>query len=59
LHDLQLVVTASLESARVVENITFMIRKDEFVLDVVLATLHKQIVHDQLSLTGTSLPDLH
>jgi hypothetical protein len=39
LHSLQLVFAASLEATRVVENIAFMIRKDDFVLDVMLATL--------------------
>jgi hypothetical protein len=41
LHNLQLVVTATLESAGVVEDITVMTRKNKFVLDVMLATLHK------------------
>jgi hypothetical protein len=39
LHDVQLIFTASLKSARVVENITFMTTEYDFVLDVVLATL--------------------
>ena|SRR6266850_347847 len=39
LHNLQLGSHASLESARVVENITGVICEDEFVFDVVLATL--------------------
>ena len=39
LHSLQLVFAASLEATRVVENITFMTWKDDFVLDVMLATL--------------------
>ena len=39
LHNPQLFLTARLESAGVVENITFMICEDEFVLDVVFTTL--------------------
>jgi len=39
LYSLQLVFTARLESTGVVENIAFMVREDEFVVDVVLATL--------------------
>jgi hypothetical protein len=41
LHNLQLFITASLESAGVVKNITFVTCEDEFVLGVVpvLATL--------------------
>ena len=39
LHSLQLVFAASLEATRVVENITFMTWKIDFVLDVMLATL--------------------
>jgi hypothetical protein len=59
LHNSQLVSTAGLESTRIVENITLMIGENEFVLDVVLATLHKQINDDQPSLTRTSLSNLH
>jgi hypothetical protein len=39
LHELQLVYTASLKPARVVEDITFVICEDEFVLDAVKTTL--------------------
>jgi len=39
LHKLQLVYTASLNSAGVVEDITDVICKDEFVLDAVKTTL--------------------
>jgi hypothetical protein len=39
LHSLQLVFAASLEATRVVENISFMIREDDFILHVVQATL--------------------
>jgi hypothetical protein len=59
LHNSQLVSTAGLESTRIVENITLMIGEDEFILDVVLATLHKQINDDQPSLTRTSISNLH
>jgi hypothetical protein len=41
LHNLQLPVISGLESAGVVENITFMTRKGEFELDIMLATLRK------------------
>jgi len=34
LHNLQLVLTASFESARVVENITGMVLENQFVVDV-------------------------
>jgi len=39
LYHLQLVLTARLKSAGVVENIAVVVREDEFVVDVVLATL--------------------
>jgi hypothetical protein len=39
LHGLQLIVIAGLESTGVVENISSMIREDEFVLDVVQTAL--------------------
>ena len=39
LYSLQLAFTACLKSARVVENIAIMIREDEFIVDIVLATL--------------------
>jgi hypothetical protein len=39
LYGLQLVFTACLESAGVVENVAFMVREDEFVVDIVLSTL--------------------
>ena len=39
LHNPQLLLTTGLKSARVVENITFMVCEDMLVLDVVLATL--------------------
>jgi hypothetical protein len=39
LNNLQLAFTTSLKSAGVVENVAIMVRKDEFVLDVMLATL--------------------
>jgi hypothetical protein len=41
LHDLQLFFTAGLESTGVMENISLMIREDDFVLDVVQATLQE------------------
>ena len=41
LHSLQLVFTTSLKSAGVVENITIMMREYKFILDVMLAALHK------------------
>jgi hypothetical protein len=39
LNDLQFVFTTGLKSTGVVENITFMISEDYFVLDVMQATL--------------------
>jgi len=39
LYCLQLVFTARLKSAGVMENIAIVVREDEFVVDVVLATL--------------------
>ena len=39
LHGLQLLFTACLESAGVVEDISFMIRKNDFVLNVVQTML--------------------
>jgi len=39
LDSLQLVVTASLKSAGVVENVSVVVREDEFILDVVMPTL--------------------
>ena len=39
LYSLQLVFTTRLKSAGVVENIALVVREDEFVVDVVLATL--------------------
>ena len=39
MHDLQLILTTSLESAGVVENITIMVIENEFVIDIVEATL--------------------
>jgi hypothetical protein len=39
LHELQLVYTSSFKPAGVVEDIAFVICKDEFVLDAVKATL--------------------
>jgi len=39
LDSLQLVLTARLKSAGVVENISLMVCEDEFILNIVLATL--------------------
>ena len=39
LYNLQLAFTARLKSAGVMENVAIMVRKDEFVVNVVLATL--------------------
>ena len=36
---LQLICTACLESTRVVENVSIVVRKDEFIVNVVKATL--------------------
>jgi len=39
LHDLQLVFAACFKSAGVMENIAIMVREDEFVVDMMKATL--------------------
>jgi len=39
LDSLQLVFTACLESAGVVENVSIVVREDKFILNVVMATL--------------------
>jgi len=39
LYSLQLAFTARLKSAGVVENVAIVVREDEFVIDLVLATL--------------------
>ena len=39
LDSLQLVLTACLKSTGVVENVSIVVREDEFILNVVLATL--------------------
>jgi hypothetical protein len=61
LHNPQFVVRARFKSPGVVENISIVICKDEFVLDVMHAALHRQDTHDQPSQTNTSLrlPNLH
>jgi len=42
LDSLQLVFTACLKSAGVVEYIAMMVREDDFVVDIVLATLQAE-----------------
>ena len=54
LHNLQLSSISSLESAGVVENITGVVCEDEFVLDVVLATL--QVESSQSIVTDNNKP---
>lgn len=44
LYGLQLGFTTRLKSTRVVENIAIMVREDEFVVDVVLATLQIEVL---------------
>jgi len=39
LDSLQLVLAAGLKSTGVMENISFMVREDEFMLNIVMATL--------------------
>ena len=58
LHDLELVFPTSFKSTGVVENITAMAWKNQFVLDVMAATLHKQELYNQPSETRIS-PNLH
>ena len=41
LHRIQLVFTAGLKSTGVVENIAIVVCEDEFIVDVVLATLQE------------------
>jgi hypothetical protein len=59
LHGRQLFIIPTLESARVVENITVIAREAQFVLDVMFATLHKQDPNDQPSSGKLSLAYLH
>jgi hypothetical protein len=42
LHSLQLVLTATFESAGVMEDIAVMMRENKFILNVMLPTLHKR-----------------
>ena len=60
LYSLQLVFTACLKSAGVVENIAIVVCEDEFVVNVVLATLQvaKQDPQGQLSPTIMSRSNL-
>jgi hypothetical protein len=48
LNNLELVVIARFESTGVVENMSFIIREDDFVLDVMHASLHKQGHHSAI-----------
>jgi hypothetical protein len=50
LYDLQLRFIASFKPTGVMENITGMARETQFVLDAMLATLHKHDPHDQQSI---------
>jgi hypothetical protein len=60
LNDLQFVFTTGLRSSGVVENITFMISEDYFVLDVMQATLQAGLSGSFIAvLTGISLPNLY
>jgi hypothetical protein len=59
LYDLQLRFIATFESTGVMENITVMARESQFVLDVMLATLHKRDPPDQQSRRKISVPYLH
>jgi hypothetical protein len=43
LDSLQLILTATLKSAGIVKNITLMVRENEFVLDVMYATLQSKL----------------
>jgi hypothetical protein len=43
LHSFQFIFTARLKSAGVVENIAIMVCEDEFIVDVVFATLQAGI----------------
>ena len=50
LNNLQLAFTTSLKAAGVVENVTVVVYEDEFVLNVMLATLEADAqAHDQQS----------
>ena len=42
-HDLQLIFTTSLKPTGVVENITIVSFKNEFVIDIMVATLQSQL----------------
>ena len=54
LYSLQLIFTARLKSAGVVENVAIMVREDEFVVDAVLATLQAGI--SRLAVTNNNEP---
>ena len=54
LYSLQLIFTARLKSAGVVENVAIVVREDEFVVDVVLATLQAGI--SRLTITNNNEP---
>jgi hypothetical protein len=49
LHNLQLLIISTFESARVVEDITVMTGESQFVPDVMFPTLYKHDPHDQPS----------
>jgi hypothetical protein len=59
LHNLQLRFIPTFEPTGVMENITVMARESQFVLDVMLATLHKRDPPDQRSRRKISVPYLH
>jgi hypothetical protein len=54
LHNLQFFIIACLESAVVVENISVVIREDEFVLNIMHATL--QVGSSQSAVTNKNKP---
>jgi hypothetical protein len=60
LNDLQFVFTAGFESAGIVENITVVVSEDEFVLDVMHATLQAESSRSAATNGNLiSLPDLY
>ena len=56
LHDLQLILTTGLESAGVVENITIMVIKNKFVVDVMETTLQPQSSRSRSACVKKNVP---
>jgi len=55
LHDLQFILATSLESAGVVENITIMAFKNEFVIDTMETTLQPRLSWSQSAIANKNM----